>query len=88
MGKKMKLTILSATMVVSLVTALSAEAKYTHETINNDGYELVCIKTESDGTGVKTESDGTGVKTESDGTGVKTESDGTGVRKYCMINKS
>lgn len=93
----MKLMILSAIIIASFASTFSVEAKYSHNVIGNSGYELICINSESDGTGVKSESDGTGVnsesdgtgvKSESDGTGVKSESDGTGVKSYCMINKS
>jgi len=86
MGKHMKLTILSATMVVSLVTALSTEAVSINSISINSDYQLICINDSSNGAGVKIDSDGTGNKVGSDGTETRIDSDGTG-KSSCMINK-
>ena len=62
--------------------------------INNAGVNMVCVQSESEGTGIQSESEGTGsinsesegtgsIQSESEGTGIQSESEGTGINMVC-----
>jgi len=81
----MKALILSATIFMGAFVSTTVEAQDVYSNfINSAGIPMVCINSESEGTGIQSESEGTGIQSESEGTGIRSESEGTGMRGTCF----
>ena len=77
----MKALILSTTILIGAFASTTVEAQDVYSSfINSAGTPIVCINSESEGTGFQSESEGTGFQSESEGTGFQSESEGTGIQ--------